>query len=328
MKNIGRLSKRIGAGAGALLLVAVAAVVVKFYVVSPKSRPAQALTAPKTPEAIARGRYLVENVAGCTGCHSPIREDLPGDVAVAGRVGAGRDFGGAPGATVHIRGSNITPDSTTGIGVWTDGEIVRAIREGVDRDGRTLFPQMPYHTYGQHLGDGEALDIVAYLRTLPAITNDAGRTIVAFPVSTFIRAVPQPVEASPPPAPSPSDKLARGEWLLQMASCHECHDSVDARRQKIDGKALGGGFKFSLGARGYAIAPNISSDTATGIGSYADADILNAIEQGKGKDGRDLYSMPWSYYRGMTKEDKEDLVAALRRAPAVVNMVPPSQITR
>ena len=327
MKNIGRILKRAGAGVAALLLVAVAVVVVKFYVLSPRSRPAEALTAPKTPEAIERGRYLVENVAGCTGCHSPIREDRPGDPPVEGRIGAGRDFGGAPDAAVHIRGSNITPDPTTGLGAWTDGEIVRAIREGVSKDGRTLFPQMPYHTYGRHLGNGEVLDIVAYLRTLAPITNDPGRTSVGFPVSMFIRGVPEPVEA-PTPAPSPSDKLARGEWLLQVAACHECHDSVDGRRQKIDGKALGGGFKFSLGARGYAIAPNISSDTATGIGTYADADILRAIEEGKGKDGRDLYSMPWTFYRGMTKEDKDDLIAALRRAPAVVNVVAPSQITR
>ncbi|HVJ89748.1 MAG TPA: cytochrome c [Labilithrix sp.] len=322
-----QILKRVLAGVGALFALLIAAVLVKFYALSPKSRPAPVISAPTSNEAIERGRYLVHHVAACVGCHSPIQETVPGEPVVPGMLGAGRDFGEIPGSPVHVRAPNITPDPETGIGNWTDGEIARAIREGVSKNGRPLFPQMPYGTYRETLADGEVLDIIAYLRTLKPVKHDAGKTSVAFPVSMFIRTAPQPLEQSPPPAPSPSDKLGRGKWLLKTSSCGDCHDSRDDKMQPIPGKALAGGMKFELpGGRGYAIAPNITSDKATGIGAYSEEDIRRAIEAGKGKDGRDLYVMPWSYYAGMTKEDKDALISALREVSPVANIVPPSAI--
>jgi mono/diheme cytochrome c family protein len=311
----------------ALVLLAVLGVVVKFFVLSPKSRPAPTVTAPKTPEAIARGKYLVSNVAACIGCHSNVQEDKPGDPPVPGKLGAGRDFGDIPGFPGHLRAPNLTPDKETGIGNFSDGEILRAMREGIGRDGRALFPQMPYQTYAKTLSDDDALAIIAYLRTLEPVKNDPGRMEVKFPVSMFIRGAPQPLEASPPAAPAPSDKLARGKWLLQVCSCGDCHDSVDDHRQKLPGKAFAGGQPFPLpGGKGTAISPNITSDKATGIGAYSDDDLRRVFDEGKGKNGRVLYVMPWSYYAGLTKEDKEALVAALREIPAVSNIAPPTQI--
>jgi Cytochrome c len=317
---------RVLAGAAGAIVLLITALIVKFYVVSPKMRPAPVMSAPTNVEAVERGRYLVHHVAACAACHSKIDESVAGEPVVPGMLGSGRDFG-AIGGPVHIRAQNLTPDKETGLGSWTDGEIARAIREGVSKDGRNLFPQMPYLTYRQTLSDGEILDIIAYLRSLKPVKNDAGRTSVDFPVSMFIRAVPQPLETPPPPAPSPSDRLARGKWLLKTCSCNECHDSVDEKMQKIEGKALAGGMKFPLpDNHGYAIAPNITSDPATGIGSYSVEDIRRVLEEGKGKNGRNLYVMPWSYYKGLTAEDKDALIAALREVPAVANVVPPSSI--
>jgi len=311
----------------ALVLLAVLGVVVKFFVLSPKSRPPPTVTAPTSPEAIARGKYLVHNVAACIGCHSPVQQDKPGEPPVEGKLGAGRDFGDLPGFPGHLRAPNLTPDKETGIGNFTDGEVLRAMREGVGRDGHALFPQMPYQTYAKTLSDDDALSIIAYLRSLPAVKNDPGRMEVKFPVSMFIRGVPQPLEASPPAAPAPSDKMARGKWLLQVCSCGDCHDSVDNHRQKLPGKAFAGGQPFPLpNGKGTAISPNITSDKATGLGAYSDDDLRRVFDEGKGKSGRFLYTMPWSYYGGMTKEDKEALIAALREIPAVSNIAPPSQI--
>ena len=102
---------------------------------------------------------------------------------------------------------------------------------------------------------------------------------------------------------------------------------VDDHRQKLPGKAFGGGQTFPLpNGKGVAIAPNITSDKATGIGAYSDDDLRRVLDEGKGKSGRFLYAMPWSYYGGMTKEDKEALLVALREIPAVSNIAPPSQI--
>ena len=55
---------------------------------------------------------------------------------------------------------------STGIGNWTDGEVIRAIREGVSRDGQALFPLMPYAGF-RHMSDEDVYALVAYLRTLP-----------------------------------------------------------------------------------------------------------------------------------------------------------------
>jgi mono/diheme cytochrome c family protein len=318
--------KKILAGAVAVLLLAVVAIVVRFYVLLPKSRPAPVMTAPTTAEAIERGRYLVHHVAACIGCHSPVQEDVPGEPPVEAKLGSGRDFGDI-GGPIHIRARNLTSDKDTGIGGWTDGEIARAMREGVSKDGSPLFPQMPYLTYRETLSDGEVLDIIAYLRTLKPVKNEPGRTSVNFPISMFIRGAPQPLETPPPPPPSPSDKKGRGEWLLKTCSCGDCHDSRDERMDKIPGKRLAGGMKFPLpNGKGFAIAPNISSDKATGIGSYSDDDVRRVIDEGKGKSGKNLYVMPWSYYKGLTREDKDALISALREVPPVANLVPPSQI--
>lgn len=311
----------------ALVLLAVLGVVVKFFVLSPKSRPAPSVTAPTSAEAIARGKYLVHNVAACIGCHSPVQEDKPGEPPVEGKLGAGRDFGDLPGFPGHLRAPNLTPDKETGIGNYTDGEILRAMREGIGRDGHVLFPQMPYPTYAKTLGDDDALAIIAYLRSLPAVKNDPGKMEVKFPVSMFIRGVPQPLTAPPPAAPLPTDKMARGKWLLQVCSCGDCHDSVDDHRQKLPGKAFAGGQAFPLSnGKGITYSSNITSDKATGIGAYSDDDLRRVFDEGKGKSGRFLYTMPWAYYGGLTKDDKDALIAAMREIPAVSNIAPPSQI--
>lgn len=312
---------------GALLVLAILGMVVKFFVLSPKSRPAPSVTAPTSPEAILKGKYLVHHVAACIGCHSPVHEDRPGEPPVEGKLGGGRDFGDLPGFPGHLRAPNLTPDKETGIGSYTDGEVLRAMREGVGKDGHALFPQMPFQTYAATLADEDALAIIAYLRSLPAVNNDPGRMEVKFPVSMFIRGVPKPLEVGPPPAPSPTDKMARGKWLLQVCSCADCHDGVDRHRQKIPGRAMSGGQPFPLpNGKGVAIAPNITSDKATGIGAYSDDDLRRVFDEGKGKAGRNLYVMPWSYYGGMTREDKDALILALREVMPVANAVAPSEI--
>ena len=63
---------------GVLVIAVVAGVPAYFYTVYPKLRPAPDMKAPDTPEAIARGRYLVEAMTGCRACHSPVDESRPG----------------------------------------------------------------------------------------------------------------------------------------------------------------------------------------------------------------------------------------------------------
>lgn len=311
---------------GALLGLAIVAVVVKVYVLSPSLRPAQNLTAPTTPEAIARGKYLANHVTLCMDCHSRqtrTPEGLPTEEGLGEGVELfGGDFPG------KVRVPNITPDKETGIGNWTDGEIVRAMREGVSRDGRALFPMMPWMNFALTLNDEDALAIVAYLRTLKPIKHDPGRFEVKFPLSALMRTFPEPLAKQAAPEPPASDKKARGEWLMKAGLCGTCHHTYSERREVL--VRYGGGTKWELpDGKGQVVIPNISQDKATGIGTYSDDDIKRILNDGVRKSGEPFVSkgmglpweMPWPFYRGLTPEDQEALIVALRAVPPAQHAV-------
>lgn len=115
---------------------------------------------------VARGRYLV-TIAGCSDCHTP--------GALLGRPDMKRYLGGSdvgfaiPGAGVFV-GQNLTPDKETGLGKWTDAQVITAIRTGKTPEGRELSPVMPYPALS-HLTDADAQAIVAFLKSLPPVTN-------------------------------------------------------------------------------------------------------------------------------------------------------------
>ena len=299
-----------------------------FYVLHPKSRAVVEMKAPSTPEAIERGRYLAMHVTGCLACHSQVDEKSPGEPLVAGREGSGREWPEMPEFPGRIRAPNLTPDKETGLGNWTDGEIVRAMREGVSRDGRGLFPMMPYMTFATHLSDEDALAIVAFLRTLKPISNKMAPIEVAFPISMFVRLAPKPVETPLAAAPAPTDTLARGRWLLKAMSCSDCHTPSE-KGEPLPGKSFAGGGNFDVpGGGGKVYIPNITSDPATGIGAYSDEDLMRVFSEGVGKAGQKLYFMPWPYIQGLTDADKKALIAAVREIPPVSNVVPASTLKR
>ena len=314
-----KIVKRILAIVGGLLALAIVAILVKMYVLSPVSRPAPNVQAPTTPEAIERGRYLASSVAVCLACHSEVEVGTTGqNKMVDGRAGSGREFHD-PSFPGKLRTPNLTPDKQFGLGNWTDGEILRAMREGVSKDGRTLFPMMPYKAYGEQLSDADALAIIAYLRTLPPIASSPGPLEVKFPASMFIRLEPKPVQT--PAGPPPADQVARGNWIVSVAFCSGCHDGQDDHHQPIEGKRLAGGAGFEI-PQGKVYAANISSDKETGIGAYSDEDILRVLNEGVNKSGRKVFEMPWNFYKGMTDEDKKAVIAALRASTPVKNAVP------
>jgi hypothetical protein len=129
------------APAGSRFILAPAAGLAYLYLRKPAQAPPSTVKVAMTPERIARGKYLFENVSDCDGCHS--QRDFTrfdGPVVPTGR-GRGSNLSelipALPGTVVA---SNITPDIETGIGGWSDGEKIRAIREGISRDGRALSP--------------------------------------------------------------------------------------------------------------------------------------------------------------------------------------------
>jgi mono/diheme cytochrome c family protein len=302
----------------AVVIVVGAGVPAYFYMRYPKTRPAPEMKAPTTPEAIARGRYLAEAMTGCPACHSPIDETRPGEFPQAELTFAGRVWPADSGMPGTIVAPNITPDPETGIGRWTDGEIVRAIREGVSRDGTPLFPLMNYPEY-RRFSDEDVLAIVAYLRTQKPIRRDVGRTKLNFPVNMMIRTVPQPLEGRPPGLPAAG--VERGRAMIKIMLCADCHTPRDERGAPIEAKALAGGSPFP-GPWGTVYSANITSHPSAGIGAYSDEDLKRVFRDGKNRAGRDLWVMPWSVTKNLRDDDLDALIAALRELPANPNMVP------
>jgi mono/diheme cytochrome c family protein len=116
-------------------------------------------------QQIARGKYLV-SLMGCTDCHTPGYFLGKPDTA---RYLGGSDVGFAipPGV---FYGPNLTPDKDTGLGNWTDAQIIAAIKTGKRPDGRELVPVMPYRGFA-NLTNADARAIVAYLRSIPPVKN-------------------------------------------------------------------------------------------------------------------------------------------------------------
>jgi mono/diheme cytochrome c family protein len=287
-------------------------------------KPAPAMTAPRTPEAIERGKYLSEALTGCIACHSPIDESRPGDFPQPGLEYAGRVFGPEAGFPGTIVAPNLTPDPETGIGRWTDGEVVRAIREGVSRDGRPLFPLMNYPGY-RDFSDDDVLAIVAYLRAQKPVRREHGTTALDFPVGMMIRMVPQPLDG--PPVGVPASGVERGRALLKILMCGECHTPRDGRGNPLPGKDLVGGSPFT-GPWGVVYAANITSHPAAGIGAFSDDDLRRVFREGKSRAGRDLWVMPWSVTKNMTDADLDALILALREVPPSTNLAPAPQLRR
>jgi mono/diheme cytochrome c family protein len=123
--------------------------------------PVGEIKAPQRSDKVAYGAYLAGPLGHCTDCHTPSNPDHTLDL---GKVGAGgRPFTGPWGTSVS---SNITPHKEVGIADWSDTEIARAIRSGVSKDGRKLFPPMPYGYYAG-IGNDDMAALIAYLRSLP-----------------------------------------------------------------------------------------------------------------------------------------------------------------
>lgn len=288
----------------------------------PSGRPAQNVRVSMTPENIERGRY-VYLLASCDGCHTPsdmTRAYMP---PLEAKRGSGQpfDFEGLPGRIVV---SNITPDPETGIGTWTDGEKLRAIREGISRDGRALFGMMPYSEY-RHMSDEDAHALVAYLNTLTPLNNPLPKTELNFPVNLLNKFAPKPVEGQVKSPPS-SNTLAYGEYLVTLGSCAECHTPM-VQGSPVAAKRLAGGNEFKLG-KNVVYSANITPDKATGIGDWGLDRFLDRFHQHRVPVAllppltpETFTVMPWTSLSRLTDEDLTAIYQYLRAQRPIENRV-------
>lgn len=232
---------------------------------------ASAADAPSASQ-IERGRYLVK-VASCAACHTS-----PGGAPFAGGLPLKTGVG-----TVYS--TNITPDADSGIGAYTFEEFDRALREGVAKHGKQLYPAMPYPSYAR-LAEPDVRALYAYLRTeVKAVRQQTAEPEMRWPFGMrwllrvwnwlFLESGPVRNDASQ------SVEWNRGAYLVQaVAHCGACHTprgtllaekGLDERSQH-----------FLVGASvvGWA-STNLRGDPRTGLGAWSREDIAEYLHTGR-----------------------------------------------
>lgn len=298
-------------------------------------RPVTAERFAPTPERLARGDYLVNQVSACGFCHTTRDSG-----SLLDTEGTTRFLGGGNLVTdngVRFTVPNITPDLTTGIGGWSDDEVARAITDGVRPDGRFLFPVMPYDEY-QHLSDEDVRAVVVYLRSAPPVSQPEPRVtpklglVAGLMLETLAVQMHRP--AAGVVAPGRADRVAWGRYVAFAAACTGCHSMTDrAPIGEGEDGYLGGSVVPvlpGLGA-GLVYARNLTPDVETGLGRYTAAQLKASLETGVRLDGRRLappMSIVLPHYGGMTGDDLDALVAYLRSVKPARHRVPERRLTK
>ena len=312
---MGRMARILGImllGLLVVLAVVITATIGWRPFIGPKARPLTDRKFEATPERLARGKFLFD---GCAGCHSP-HDWKPHDPPILpGMKGAGMvmPIEELPG---RIVASNLTPDPETGSGQWTDDQLARAIREGIGHDGRALFPMMPYVHY-RAFPDEDIASLVVFIRSLPPVRNPLPKTDIIFPVKYLIRSVPEPLSA-PVPAPDLSTPLKRGEYLVNLAGCMDCH-TVQKRGQFVKELNYAGGMILT-GPWGRVAAANITPD-ASGIPYYDEQLFLQAMKTGYVKARSLSQIMPWWDFKDFPDDDLKAMFAYLKTLTPVKHRV-------
>jgi mono/diheme cytochrome c family protein len=305
-----------------LLVIAISLTIGWRPILGPSARALSSPTFEHTPQRLERGRYIATALSGCIYCHTPHNWSAADTPYLEGKEGAGEllPYAGLPG---RIVASNLTPDPDTGAGRWTDDQFARGIREGIGHDGRALFPIMPYGHF-QKMSDEDVASVVVYLRSLPSVRNPLPTTEMVFPVKYLIRNAPEPITV-PVIDGLPSDPVKRGEQLINLGGCTDCH-SPQMRGQTLPGLDFAGGFPLE-GPWGYVAAANITPD-ATGIPYYDEALFVEVMRTGKVKARTLSPLMPIKVYKNLSDDDLKAMFAYLRTVkPAkhrVDNSLPPT----
>jgi len=254
---------------------------------------------------LRRGEYLT-HLADCAACHA----------GAGGALSGGRAFT-TPFGTIYA--SNITPDAKAGVGGYTDDEWVSALREGVARGGKHLYPAMPYTSYTQMSRD-DALAIKAYIMTLPASQDTPPANDLRFPFNIRFLMVFWNMLYNPDRrfAPDPAHDAAwnRGAYLAEaLGHCQQCHTPRNFLQGLKTSQAYAGASQ-----QGW-MAYNITGDTQTGIGSWPEADLANYLRNGRA-DGHGAASGPMAEAVGyslryLTEADAQALAHYVKTVPAI-----------
>jgi mono/diheme cytochrome c family protein len=221
---------------------------------------------------VTKGAYIFA-ASGCSSCHAAPGAKGDDKLALSGGLALATPFG-----TFSV--PNISPDPEHGIGGWTLAEFVTSMKYGVGRSGEHLYPAFPYPSY-QRMRIEDIIDLKAYLDTLPAVATSAPPHDLPFPFNLrrglglwkLLYVDGRTFE----PDPAISAEENRGAYLVHgPGHCGECHSPRNVIGGVIASRAYSGG----PAPEGDGTIPNITPDPETGIGSWSDAEIVEAFETG------------------------------------------------
>ena len=266
-------------------------------------------------ESVARGQYVFAVAGGCA-CHSE-----PKGTHNAG----GRAFP-IPLGTVYS--TNLTSDKETGLGGWTDQQIIDAIVKGLRKDGSRLLPVMPYGAYsGMAQDDLKAL--VAYLRTLKPVKK-ATPELKAPPLArslgtaAWLKAFGTFHNSS---STAPKSGVERGKYLTEhVAICGDCHTPRNSIGVLSKSLYLAGAGK-DIGPLGESV-PNITPDKETGIADWKREDIAELLLKGIKPDYDNVQGLMEEViqgtphgYKDMRKDDALAIADYLKSIPPIKNKI-------
>lgn len=291
----------------------------------PKVSKPEEMTIRATPEMLEHGKYLANHVVGCVDCHSTRDWSKFAGPVIPGTEGKGGEkfdeqTAGIPGV---LYAQNITPSY---LKKYTDGELYRLITTGVTRDGRALFPLMPYQEYAK-MDPADVKAVIAYVRSLEPKEGSYPAASLNFPLNLIVNTIPK--DAEPMQRPDERDTLHFGEYLFTIAACGDCHTPMD-KGTPIPGKHLAGGFEFRSPLTGDIVrSANITQDQETGIGLWTEEVFLKRFTAYRDsvwrntevKKGEFNTAMPWLLFAGMKDSDLKAIFRYLKTVPPVSNRV-------
>ncbi|HEY3406364.1 MAG TPA: c-type cytochrome [Ohtaekwangia sp.] len=302
-----------------IIMVAVSALLVYIKTALPDVGEAEDIKIEYTAERIARGEYLANSVNVCMDCHSTRDWSKFSGPLVEGTFGQGGDrFDQSVGMPGVFYAKNITP---AGISRYTDGELFRVITTGVTKEGRAMFPLMPYPYYGR-MDREDVYSVIAYIRSLSPIKNEVPESTPDFPMNFIINTIPQKAELQQ--KPDPSDQLAYGAYMANASGCVECHTRFE-KGQIVKEFSFGGGREFSFPDGSVVRSSNISPHPETGIGKWTKENFITRFKSYTDSAyvvpsvGRGEFNtiMPWTMYGKMTEEDLAAIYTYLKTVAPV-----------
>lgn len=272
-----------------LALVSIFSVMGMYQFYAPRGNPVTDLKVAGTPDQIARGQHLANSF--CVACHST-NDELP--------LSGGRDIAtDSPLPLGHAYSINLTPAGP--LKNWSDGEILRALREGVDREGHPLLAMSGNGV--RNLSEEDKQAVIAYLRSQPAVTNvipdppDQLNLLAAVLTGAGLIQFQPPLTGAvtAPPRAATADY---GKYIVNYGDCKGCH-----------GEDLAGGTS--------PVAPKGPSLRV--VLGWTQDQFINTLRTGKDPGGHELSAvMPWKYVARMDDVELGALYAYLKSLPLPV----------